>query len=130
MTARRANRAKVLAAMPGSRDEIVATTGLGLTTVWRWVECLVESGEAHVARYKAPDKAGPAIAIYRAGPALKGPVPPKPKTASIQERSAKYRRNAQRSGAWEDTKKRRRDDYWLNKPPRRDPLVAAFFGEA
>lgn len=130
MATKRANRLKVLEAMPGSRDEIIAATGLGLATVWRWVEDLVASNEAHLHRYKVSPSGGPLIAIYHPGPARKGHIPAKPRLSTDLERTRKYRRNARKSGAWEDIKAKSRAAYWRKKQPQRDPLVAALFGKA
>jgi hypothetical protein len=129
MAKKRDNRLKVLSALPGSIQEIRASTGLGLVTVWRWINDLVASEEAHLYRFTVHPHGGPLIAIYKAGPAPAGHKPKKPRLTTDLERVHRYRKKARRPGGiWEDTLAKARAAYWLKKQPRRDPLTAALFG--
>ena len=125
MAAKRANRARVLEAMPGTRAQIRERTGLGVATVSRWCEDLRARGEAHVGGWWVHPTGGPAAEVFHPG---RGTTPKRPKLSTDRQRVRAYRRRMRASGDWEDVKARRRAEYHARKPVRRDPLVAAFFG--
>lgn len=125
------NRAAVLAAMPGTRPEIEAKTGLGAATVWRWVKDLhgPDEGrgrECHIGRWRHCETGGRPMPVYVAGPGRDAPCRLTPATDA--ERASRYRERLRRSGEWEDKKARMRARYWAKRPPKRDPLTAALFG--
>jgi hypothetical protein len=128
----KANRERVLACLltqNATQRQIVEQTGLGTATVWRWLDDLVEAKEAHIRAYKSQDKGGPLIVVYAHGPKPRNLYVRKPKVMSDLERTREYRRRMRKSGDWEETLRRRRDDYWRKKGvPAIDPITAALFG--
>lgn len=126
---KRAYRALVLAALPGSNAQVRQRTGLGLATVSRWLNDLRIAGEIHLHHKEVSPHGGPLISVFYPGALPAGFKPRVPKLLTNSQRTAKYRRNARKSGAWEDIKARRRAAYHAQKKPRRDPLTAALFGE-
>lgn len=125
---KQAYRYKVLAALPGSAAEVRAKTGFGLATISRWLNAMLDAGEIHLHHKVAPAHGGPLISVYAPGPEPAGHVVKAPRISTDRERVAKYRRNARKSGAWEDVKAKRRAKYWATKAPARDPLTSALFG--
>lgn len=125
---KRAYRALVLAALPGSNAQVRERTGLGLATVHRWLDDLLKAEEIHLHHKEVSPHGGPLISVFHPGPAPAGFIPKMPKVLGDKQRTAKYRREARKSGAWEDIKAKRRARYHANKKPRRDALTAAFFG--
>lgn len=128
MAGKRDNRLKVLSAMPGSILEIKAATGLGLTTVWRWVNDLVASNEAHIHKLGVDPTGGPLFAIYHSGRKPNRLVVARPKLTTPMDRTNRYRKKLRQTGDWEDVKAKSRAAYWRKKKPQRDPLTAALFG--
>lgn len=126
---RHAYRAKVLAALPGSAADVKAKTGFGVATISRWLRDLRIDGEIYLHHKEISPHGGPMISVFYPGPAPAGFKPNIPRVPTDTERKARYRRNARRSGEWEDIKAKRRAAYHANKKPKRDPLMAAFFGE-
>lgn len=109
--------------------DIKLRTGLGLATVWRWVQNLRESKEIYLHHKEIHPNGGPLISVY-----YPGKRPPKysarvPKVATSKERAARNRKAMRASGDWEDVKARRRAQYHANKKPRRDALTAALYGD-
>lgn len=127
-TSKRAYRGVVLSALPGSNADVRAKTGLGLATVSRWLNDLLKAEEIHLHHMEVSPTGGPLISVFHPGPAPAGFKPKIPKLPTDTERTARYRRNARKSGAWEDIKAKRRAKYHANKKPKRDPLTAALFG--
>lgn len=120
----------VLAALPGSNADVRAKTGLGLATVSRWLNHLLDAGEIHLHHKLVSPHGGPLISVFYPGPAPAGFVPRLPKLPTDAERSAKQRARMRKTGDWEDVKARRRALYYANKKPKRDPLTAALFGKS
>lgn len=127
-TSKRRYRDIVLAALPGSNADVRAKTGLGLATVSRWLNDLVSAGEIHLHHKEISPHGGPMISVFHPGPAPAGFKPKIPRLPTEVERSARYRRNARKTGHWEDIKAKRRAKYHASKKPKRDPLMTAFFG--
>lgn len=125
---KRAYREVVLAALPGSNADIRAKTGLGLATVHRWLTDLRVNDEIHLHHKEISPHGGPLISVFYPGPAPAGFKPRVPKLLDDIGRTRKYRRNARKSGAWEDIKAKRRATYHARKKPKRDALTAALFG--
>ena len=130
MGSKRHYRDVVLAALPGSNADVRAKTGLGLATVSRWLTDLRIKGEIHLHHKEISPHGGPLISVFYPGPAPAGFKPKIPKVLDEIARTRRYRRNARKSGAWEDIKAKRRARYHANKKPRRDALTAALFGSA
>lgn len=121
---RQANRALVLAAMPGTEAEIKAKTGLGRTTIWRWINDIHEAGECYISSWARTE--GAIAAHYTAGVG-KDKAAAKPLT--IKQLSARYRAKARKSGEWAHRLAQQRAKHWADKAQtNRDPLVSAFFG--
>ena len=121
---RRAYRAVVLAAMPGTEAEIKEKTGLGRTTIWRWINDIRAAGECHITSWQRTD--GAIAARYTAGPGTdRSPIKP----LTLAEKSRRYRAKARKSGAWSHNLAQMRAVYWADRAKtQRDPLVAALFG--
>lgn len=126
--AKRAARARILAAMPGTQAEIRAAAAVSQATASRWCTHLLDCAECHIGGWlpNPSPTGGPPMAIYHAGPGANVACPFKPLTQ--RERDRRSRRARRRSGAWEDVKARERARYWADKAPARDPLTAALFG--
>lgn len=127
MAAKQANRQRVLDAMPGTQAQIIERTGLGLATVSRWVADLREHRQARIIRWVPTPNGGPLAAVHAPG---RGRDAPKPSAPPPAQRVRRYRARLRATGEWADRQARERARYWASKPPRRDPLVAAFFGAA
>lgn len=127
MATKRHNRQRVLEAMPGTQAQIIERTGLGLATVSRWVADLRAARQARITGWQPTPNGGPLAAIYGPG---RGRDRQKPSSPQPALRVRRYRARLRASGDWADTQARQRARYWASKPPRRDPLVAAFFGAA
>lgn len=127
---KRAYRAKVLAALPGSASEVRQKTGFGLATVSRWLNDLLKCNEIYLHHKAIGPIGGKPTDYFHPGPKPKGFLPKIPKIPTSNERTAKYRKNARKSGHWEDVLAKRRAQYHAAKKPRRDFLTAALFGAA
>ena len=119
----------VLAALPGCAADVRAKTGLGLATVSRWLNALLDAGQIHLHHKTVSPHGGPLISHFYPGPAPAGFKPRLPKVLTERERSARARKRMRQSGEWEDVKARRRALYYANKKPKRDQITAALFGE-
>lgn len=128
MARRRANRDRVLAALPGSNADVRLRTGLGIATVHRWLQDLLEAGEIHVHRMSVNPHGGPLISVFHAGPAPAGHKIKMPRLTTDADRVKRYRRKLKQTGEWEDLLVKSREYYWRKKKPQRDPLTAALFG--
>jgi len=128
MAKRGVNRAKVLAALPGSNADVRQRTGLGLATTHRWLQDLLTAGEIHVHHMEVNPHGGPLIHIYHPGPAPAKHRIKKPKLTTEADRVKRYRRKLKQTGEWEDFLAKSRAYYWSKKKPQRDPLTAAFYG--
>lgn len=122
---RRAYRALVLAALPGSERDVKERTGLGTATVHRWLKDLHSSGEVHIGAWEAHPHGAPFVKVYHVGPGADVPCGMKAKTGR------EIRKAMRQSGDWEDVKAQRRAKYHAQKPvARRDPLMVGLFGPA
>lgn len=128
MSARKqAYREVVRRALPATMTEVHQRTGLGLSTVSRWLAAMHAAGEIHVGSWATPSNGGTSenfARVWHAGPGVDAERPA-PRTLAELSRAARQR--ARKSGAWEDEKARRRGRWWADRQ-RRDPLVAALFG--
>lgn len=122
------NRAVVLAALPGTQREIADRTGLGLATVWRWLEGLYAAREAFIGAWVLPPHGGPVTGVWQAG--NQRHVRCTIKIRTNKRRTADNRRRLRESGEWEDVLAKRRAQYHANKAPRRDRITVALFGAA
>jgi hypothetical protein len=120
----------VLGAMPGTRAQIEAKTGLSLSAVQKRVTLLRRADLAHIGGWeRAPDGAQGShwIAVYHAGPGPDVPCRFKPKTR--KQINAAFLRRARESGAIDTINAKKRAQYWKAKAVTRgDPLVLALFG--
>lgn len=123
-----ANRAAVLAALPGDFRQIMTATGIGRTTVWRWLADLHSAGECHIVRWDRVDGGGPFRPSYAPGAGKDAPCKIKP--YSQKEKSLRHRRRAKKSGEWEDRNKRQRARYWADRAIKQpqNPFSALFIG--
>lgn len=126
---KRAYRAKVLAALPGSAAEVRQKTGFGIATISRWLNDLLECNEIYLHHKAVGPNGGKLTEYFHPGPKPKGFKPKIPKMPTDRERTNRWRENARKSGKWEDIKAKRRASYHANKKPKRDPLTAALFGK-
>lgn len=119
-------RDMVLAAMPGTRGEIEARTGISKVCVWTWVKALHEAGECHISGWNRVER-GPFTPTYSPGPGKDKPCTLKPYTpAQIAKR---FVRRAKEDGSWDVRKARERAKYRADKAAANgDPLVQALFG--
>ncbi|MFZ3286573.1 MAG: hypothetical protein WA191_06955 [Telluria sp.] len=121
------NRKAVLAALPGDFRRVMAETGIGRTTAWRWLNDLHQSGECHIQAWARVDSGGPFRPSYSPGPGEDAICMIKP--YSQAQKSRRHMKRAKKSGEWEDRKARQRAIYWADRAlANRDPLVAALFG--
>lgn len=125
MSAKHAYRAVVLAALPATQAQIHERTGLGTATVCRWIKDIRAAGESHIGGWvRTGGKWG---AIHHPGPGEDKPAP-RPKTKKARDR--KRRRKDRETGRIDLIRAQQRKRYWDKKGARRDPLVAALFGQA
>ena len=127
MNAPQSRRDKVKAALPGTPPEIMATTGLARTTVWRWLKDLLEAGECHITpEWQRTPGGGPFVPSYAAGPGVNAKCKLKPFTDS--QIAKRYRAKARKDGRWEDRNAKVRAR-WAADHARftKDPLLAALF---
>lgn len=120
----------VLDAMPGTTAEIAAKSGLGVTTVRRWVSRLLKANEVHVyAEHRTihEHSGGPIVASYDRGPDPGKLRRLKPFTRA--ESSARYRKSARADGRWDLRLARYRARGAADRASfARDPLLAGLFG--
>lgn len=120
-------RETVLAALPATQAEIHDKTGVSQAAISRWMTYLRACGDAHIGDWKERDnKFGTPQAIYHPGPGADVVCTIRPMTQ--KERDRRSRAVRRKSGDWEDRKASERSRYWRDRAPRRDPLMAAFFG--
>lgn len=126
---KRDNRARVLAAMPGTQAEIRERTGLGLATVSRWCEDLRARREAHVGGWWLHPHGGPVSEVWHPGD---GVTPRRPRIRTAVQRGRANRQRLRASSDLEDVNARRRARYYARRgtPTPRDPLMRAFYGVA
>ena len=129
MAKRGVNRARVLAALPGSNADVRMRTGLGIATTHRWLQDLLGAGEIHVHHMDVNPHGGPLVSVFHAGPAPAGHEIKTPKLTTQVDRARRYRRKLKQTGEWEELLRKGREYYWLKKKPRRDTLTSALFGD-
>lgn len=117
-------RNRVLCALPATRPEIEAKTGVSKNSVWRWVQELHAAGECHIGAWRRPAR-GKYMPVYVAGPGKDKPCPFKPLTEA--QKSKRHRRKARADGRWDERLAKMRARYWADRA-QPDPLVAALFG--
>lgn len=120
------NMERILEVLPATQLEIQRRTGLSASATCRWVQFLSLTDGVHIIGYHQVPNGGPMQAIYQRG---KGVSVAKPSPKPDSERTRKYRKRLRRTGAWHEVKSKARGRYWADNA-RRDPLTAAFFGEA
>lgn len=127
-----ANRAlilDVLVEQPGDFHYVMSKTGLGKTTVWRWLTDLHECGDIHITSWKRTDGGGPFVATYTAGAGADARCKIKP--YSEKQKQRRHQLKAKADGRWEERAARERARYWADRAlTHRDPMIAAFFGPA
>jgi DNA invertase Pin-like site-specific DNA recombinase len=113
-------------ALPGSHAEIIKQTGLGRTTVWRWLKQMHQERCIHIARWHRTPGGGPFIPTYAKGPGKDAPCRLKPLTEA--QKSARFRAAARKDGRWDDRNARVRARAAADRADfRRDPLLSALF---
>lgn len=123
-------RTLVLEAVRGgdkTQAQIVEATGLGLATVCRWIQSLLESEEVFECKKVRHPHGGPDASVYRAGPRPKGFRKASPPTYTDKARTDGYRKKLRASGEWEHVLARRRATYRADNPVR-CPLTQGLFG--
>jgi hypothetical protein len=120
-------RDMVKAALPGTPPEIMATTKLARTTVWRHLKDLLEAGECHIApEWKRTAGGGPFVPTYAAGEGVNAPCKLKPFTEA--QKSRRYRSAARKDGRWQLRLAATRDRWAADhRTFAHDPLLAALF---
>lgn len=120
----------VLAALPGTRAQLQAKTGLTEHTVQKHLRRLRLDQQAHIGGWvRAPEGVYGChwIAVYHAGPGPDAPCRFKPKTR--KQINEAFARRARESGQIDTIHAAKRARYWSRKAQqRRDPLLAALFG--
>lgn len=93
-------RAKILAAMPGTRPELAEKAGVPYLAAARMVERLIRDKLAHVSGWVAGHPGRP-VAIISAGPAAPAPAPAKSVAALrvATSRAAAKKRAGKKGGA-------------------------------
>jgi len=119
---KRAGRALVLAAMPGTARLIRRRTRLGQATISRWLSDLSAAGDAHISHWRRTT--GRVAAVWAPGPGVDAE---KLRPLSHAARTSRLRAR-ERAAVQADLAERAARLAAL--VPRRDPLVAAFFGSA
>lgn len=130
MATRPRPRPIILAALPGTMEQLEAATGFWRNTIWRHLKSLRADGEAHIGGWAKVNMGLPGIhwvPVYHAGP---GPDVPcrfrKMSRDKIEERRQKRIRD---TGEYELICAKKRLIYWENKARTKgDPLVNALFG--
>lgn len=117
-------------ALPGTAVRIMKESGLGRTTVWRWVRQMMDADprEAHIGRWERT--IGASAPVYVKGP---GKDAKRPKPFTIAQLSARHRALARSDGRWDFRLALNRARWAANggrsKRPSftKDPLLALFY---
>lgn len=128
MSGRRRYRQVVFDALPDTTAGIHEKTGLGKTTIHRWIKSLHEAGEVHISSWRRVEGGGPFMAVYAPGAGEDAQCRLKPLTEA--QKSRRYRARARKSGEWEERLRVQRARYWSQRPAARDPLISALFGNS
>lgn len=110
-------------ARPMTQAEIARAIGMAVATVSRHLQTLLDDPrEVRIADWRPTPQGGPTVAVYARGSepdaeCLHLPTPQAERSRRCREAKAENERKVVRTAAWDDR-------------PRRDPLVAALFGEA
>lgn len=119
----------MLAALPGDQNQVREATGLGKTTVWRWLKSLHEAGESHITGWARAPGGGPFLATYAAGAGVDVVCKIKPLSEKAKQR--RHQKKAKADGRWDERAARERAKYWAKRAlTHRDPMIAALFGPA
>lgn len=122
---KRRRRAQILGMLPATQLKIHRRTKIGLSTVSRWLNDLVDSEEAHVGDWERSKHGGPFAAVYHKGPGEPVPCTLEPIPGAVVSRSYHDRRRKERAAELAE-----REARLAALVPRRDPMVAALFGAA
>lgn len=135
----------VIDAMPGTINQMVASTGLSYSGIWRAIQCLVNK-ECYISDWALAKKSYRYIAIYAAGKGTNAPYPPKAAKVKIEPKPKALpapvapRKRGRMTNFEKATMNSNRHFNILNDdevyrimpppvaPPPRDPMVAAIFG--
>lgn len=124
-------RKQVEAALPGTSEDIVARSGVMVSTVVRWIRIMRDAGECHIIGWRRTKGTGGAIkAVYAAGPGVDARCRLKrlPGALYNKRHRAKVAEDPERDIARLAKKKA---DYWTRRAKLQgDPLVSALFGRA
>jgi hypothetical protein len=112
-----------------TQAQIAARTGLGLATVCRWLQVLLDERHVHVCAFEPHPNGGPDAAVYRRGPRPHKFRPKQRRVPTDLDRVHAYRSRLRASGEWEHRLAIKRAR-WRADHPRRDALTAALFGGA
>lgn len=94
---RDAYRKRVLDAMPGTRKELQAKTGLAVMTIHHWTTQAHADGDCHISGWHRPSK-GPFAPRFSAGPGKDAVC--KLQVMTDHERCARYQKRLMDSGEW------------------------------
>lgn len=90
ITRQKRTRAAVLAALPGSCNDIAAASGLEVGTVQKWVRLLRDESEIHIGAWQRAKAQGGPSAVYVRGPGEDARIEPL-SAAPREERLARLR---------------------------------------
>lgn len=122
-------KAIIVAAMPGTVPEIVASSGMTESTVKRWIRILHAAGEIYISGWQPHPRAGAHMAVYSIGnlPDAKCKL----KTLTKRQIRLRYEAKAKEDGRYDVLRAHWRSRYWERKAAAvGDPMVAALFGVA
>lgn len=127
----------IIAALPGTSNEIIERTGLARTTVWRVTTAMYDAEEIHIGKMEY--KFGQRIATYALGPGEDAECPEREETPAQAAR--RERAHAKRLAAaadlldddklWDTSAARADALAWADRHrTTRDPMIEALFGPA
>lgn len=123
-------RKLILAALPATQKQIRQKTGISQAAVSRWCIFMHSCKELHIGAWLAPEKGGPALAVYHDGPGADAINT----LRKLSKAELKARAKLLRPELDGVVKLYRPAPIvlpdWRTMPIRRDPLTAAFFGAA
>lgn len=93
----------VLSALPGTRQDLRAKTGLGAMTIHRWTTLMHAAGEIHIKGWHRPVK-GEFTAIYAVG--SRADAKCRLQYMDDAEKSERYRNKLKRDDRWTEVKVR------------------------
>lgn len=92
----RGARQRILDAMPGNMQELMARANCSQTSAQNWLVDLTETKQAHISAYQRTPQGGRPAAVYSAGPRV-GPAVRKPKVLDDAQRMRRLRASRARS---------------------------------